>query len=107
MMLIAITASNAHPTWLVSRSSRLPLLLAPPLARFTSSLRLSISPSLFPHPMRLHLHLTRSTAVDPSPHVLRVAAMFGLGIDRERNIEIVPPITLDLAPGQIIFLTGA
>jgi len=39
-------------------------------------------------------------------HVPRVAAMFGLGIDRAREQVIVPPTTLTLRPHQVVFITG-
>lgn len=61
--------------------------------------------------MQLQLQHTVTTRVEPSPHVLRVAAMFGLGVDETRTISLISPTTLDLpgAPcgGQVIFITGA
>jgi ABC-type ATPase with predicted acetyltransferase domain len=33
--------------------------------------------------------------------------MFGLGIDGRKEVEVVPPTRLVLAPGQLIFITGA
>ena len=57
--------------------------------------------------MQLHLHCQRATRVEPSSHVLRGAAMFGLGVDEEKLIDIVPPVTLELRGGQVIFITGA
>lgn len=57
--------------------------------------------------MQLNLSLSRDTAVEPSPRVLRVAGMFGLGVEEDRKLTIIPPITLDLSPRQIIFITGA
>lgn len=59
-----------------------------------------------PAPITLRLALTRPPAVTPSPNVLAVAAMFGLGVDESRSIEIIPPTELTLAPGQILFITG-
>lgn len=56
--------------------------------------------------MWIDLSLTRSTAVTPSPNVMQVAAMFGLGIDREKEMVIVPPTRLEILPGQILFITG-
>jgi hypothetical protein len=56
--------------------------------------------------MKLKLHHCVTTAVTPSPNVMRVATMFGLGIDEERNIAIVPPIELELLPGHLVFITG-
>lgn len=55
----------------------------------------------------LALSLTVPTAVTPSPRVMRVAAMFGLGLDEERQRTLVPPVSLTLRPGQVIFITGA
>ena len=46
--------------------------------------------------MQLHLHCQRATRVEPSSHVLHVAAMFGLGVDEEKLIDIVPPVTLEI-----------
>jgi ABC-type ATPase with predicted acetyltransferase domain len=57
--------------------------------------------------MRLDLSASRATAVAPSPHVLAVASMFGLGIDQQHTLQIIPPITLDLRAGQVVFITGA
>lgn len=57
----------------------------------------------------LTLHLSRAvtTAVDPSPRVCQIAAMFGLGVDASRTVQIIPPTDLTLAPGQVVFVTGA
>jgi ABC-type ATPase with predicted acetyltransferase domain len=33
--------------------------------------------------------------------------MFGLGIDRDKRIELIPPTTLALKPGRIVFITGS
>lgn len=38
---------------------------------------------------------------------MQVAAMFGLGIDERRRIELIPSTTLELAPHQLVFITGA
>ncbi len=56
--------------------------------------------------MQLHLSLSRKTAVEPSLRVLRVAGMFGLGVEEDRKLTLIPPITLDLTPRQLIFITG-
>ncbi|MEX2216645.1 MAG: ATP-binding cassette domain-containing protein [Phycisphaeraceae bacterium] len=56
--------------------------------------------------MHVHLKCSRHTHVQPSPRVLRVAGMFGLGIDEERSIAVVPPTDLSLDGGQIVFVTG-
>ena len=56
--------------------------------------------------MQLNLSLSRDTAVAPSPRVLRVAGMFGLGVEEDRKLTIIPPVTLDLSPRQVIFITG-
>lgn len=42
-----------------------------------------------------------------SPRTLEVAGMFGLDPGGESDITIVPPTTLTLAPGRIVFITGA
>jgi len=54
----------------------------------------------------LDLALTRPTVVEPSPNVLHVAAYFGLGIDEEQTIELIPPTTVTLRGGQVVFVTG-
>ncbi len=64
--------------------------------------------------MPLTLHLSRS--VTPAPpldgdavpvRVAEVAAMFGLGVDRTETLELIPPTTLTLRPGQVTFVSGA
>jgi len=57
--------------------------------------------------MQLSMSLSRATVVAASPRVLRVAAMFGLGVDEAKEVTIVPPVTLDLHGGQVVFITGA
>ncbi len=57
--------------------------------------------------IELLLQRAVQTAVQPSERVCRVASMFGLGIDRQRTVQIVPPTSLTLAAGRVIFLTGA
>ncbi|MBI1335860.1 MAG: ATP-binding cassette domain-containing protein [Phycisphaera sp.] len=54
----------------------------------------------------LQLQWTVRTDVDPSPRVMRVAAMFGLGVEGGRDVRVVPPIKLTLRPGQVVFITG-
>lgn len=44
--------------------------------------------------------------VEASPNVLHVAAYFGLGIDEEQTIELIPPTTVTLRGGQVVFVTG-
>lgn len=60
-------------------------------------------------PAAIDLSLQRSmrTNVTPSPRVCQVAAMFGLGVDEQRQVPIVPPTDLTLRGGQVIFITGA
>ena len=58
------------------------------------------------HRLQLDLELHRHTAVDPSPNVLAVATMFGLGVDERRAATIIPPTSLTLAPGRVVFITG-
>lgn len=57
--------------------------------------------------MQISLSHTVHSAVQPSPNVLEVAGMFGLGIEQDRQIQLIPPTQLDLEPGRIIFVTGA
>lgn len=56
--------------------------------------------------MQLDLQLTVATTVEPSPNVLRVAAMFGLGIDEQKKLSIIPSMKLDLQGGRVVFITG-
>lgn len=58
-------------------------------------------------PITLDLSCSRSTTVRPSANVLRAAAMFGLGVDGQRDRVIVPPLQLTLDTGRILFITGA
>ncbi|MEM9560845.1 MAG: ATP-binding cassette domain-containing protein [Planctomycetota bacterium] len=51
-------------------------------------------------------HTVAAHAAD-SPRTLEVAGMFGLEPAGELDITIVPPTTLTLAPGRIVFITGA
>ena len=57
--------------------------------------------------MRLLLDHHVHSAVQPSPNVLEVATMFGLGIDQDRLIHLVPRTELSLLPRQIVFVTGS
>lgn len=43
----------------------------------------------------------------PTRRVCEVAAMFGIGIDAEHEVQIVPPTKLRLGPGRLAFVTGA
>ncbi len=56
--------------------------------------------------LKLHLEWSVPTAVEPSANVCQVAAMFGLGVDESKTLAIVPPTTLELHPGQVVFITG-
>lgn len=60
-----------------------------------------------PDAMRLHLSHRVASAVEPTANVLEVAAMFGLGVDREKHIQLIPETHLCLSPGKIVFVTGA
>ena len=60
-----------------------------------------------PQAIRLELEKQVQTAVRPSPRVCEVAAMFGLGVDDTRTLQIVPRTTLTLRPGRLVFITGA
>ncbi len=57
--------------------------------------------------MQITLNHSVPSAVDPTPHVLEVAAMFGLGIDQKRSIQLIPETSLNLSPSRLIFVTGA
>jgi len=56
--------------------------------------------------LKLTVELRRPTAVRPTPTVCRVASMFGLGVDEDRTLTIVPSTDLTLRAGQIVYLTG-
>jgi hypothetical protein len=56
--------------------------------------------------MRITIAQSLSTSVAPSPNVLQVASMFGLGVDETRSMTLVPPTTIDLLPGHVVFVTG-
>ena len=47
-----------------------------------------------------------ATAVRPSPRVLETAAMFGLGVDDQRTLQLVPPCEIPLPQGAVVFVTG-
>jgi ABC-type lipoprotein export system ATPase subunit len=66
---------------------------------------------------KLQLSRPASTSLTPSPNVLAVAGMFGLSLDpppsdRSRpgaatpELTIIPPTTLTLRGGQVVFITG-
>ena len=50
--------------------------------------------------MRLDLQLAVPTSVEPTARVLEVASMFGLGLDGERLMEVVPPVGLEVCGGR-------
>lgn len=54
------------------------------------------------------LELQRSfrAAVTPSARVCQVAAMFGLGVDESQTVDVVPPTSVTLGAGRLIFITG-
>lgn len=54
----------------------------------------------------LTLNKSVATAVTASPRVCAVAAMFGLGIDETRQIQLIPPLTVELRPGMTGLITG-
>lgn len=41
-----------------------------------------------------------------SERVRKVAGMFGLGVEGEREITVVPEGELELKAGQVVFITG-
>ncbi|MEZ6194058.1 MAG: ATP-binding cassette domain-containing protein [Phycisphaerales bacterium] len=57
--------------------------------------------------MQISLNHLVASAVEPTPNVLEVAAMFGLGIDRDKHIQLIPETELNLSPGRIVFITGS
>ncbi|NJL32372.1 MAG: ATP-binding cassette domain-containing protein [Phycisphaerales bacterium] len=56
--------------------------------------------------MEISLQWSVGTAVEPSPNVCAVAAMFGLGVDERKTLTIIPLTTLNLEPNQVVFITG-
>lgn len=46
------------------------------------------------------------TAVRPSERVLQTAVMFGLGVDEQRTLQIIPPTIVPLPAGGVVFITG-
>jgi len=64
-------------------------------------------PAMPPTTLTLQLHHAVPTAVPITPRVCQVAAMFGLGVDQTRTLNLVPPTTLALAPGKLLLVTGA
>jgi len=54
----------------------------------------------------LRVGLSLGTAVEASVNVLRVAGMFGLGLDEQREMVVIPPTELTLRRGEIVFVTG-
>ncbi|WP_432798368.1 ATP-binding cassette domain-containing protein [Poriferisphaera sp. WC338] len=47
------------------------------------------------------------TLAEPSDHVLRVAAMFGLGVDETREEVVLPRTRVRLGGGEVVYVTGA
>lgn len=58
-------------------------------------------------PIALQLEHSGCTSTAVSPRVLEIAAMFGLGVDRDRRIDIVPRLTVRLGGGAVVLITGA
>lgn len=48
-----------------------------------------------------------SGSAGPSPRVVEVAAMFGLGADQTHRLAVVPLTEIALRAGQLVFVTGA
>lgn len=46
------------------------------------------------------------TAVRPSQRVLETASMFGLGVDEQRRLAVVPRCTIPLPPAGVVYVTG-
>ncbi|MCC6907472.1 MAG: hypothetical protein IT430_05980 [Phycisphaerales bacterium] len=55
---------------------------------------------------RVTIAASAPTAAEPGDRVLEVAAMFGLGLDGQRQCEVVPRTDLNLRGGEVIFITG-
>lgn len=57
-------------------------------------------------PITIELQQAFTSAVRPSQRVCEVAAMFGLGVDESRTIDVVPATTVTLEPSKLVFITG-
>jgi ABC-type ATPase with predicted acetyltransferase domain len=57
-------------------------------------------------PITIELQRSFRSAVRPSQRVCEIAAMFGLGVDESREIEVVPATTVKFEPGKLLFITG-
>ena len=57
----------------------------------------------------IHVEYKVPSAVRPSPRVLEIAAMFGLGLDDQRDVTIIPSSSIEIPveKGGIIFVTGS
>lgn len=56
--------------------------------------------------MKLTISKSFSTAVPVSDRVTEVATMFGIGLDADRRFTVLDNVTIDLLPGQVIYITG-
>jgi hypothetical protein len=59
-----------------------------------------------PLDIQIDISVTRKTSILPTPNVVALANMFGLGIDENITLTIVPPTTLHLCPNELTFITG-
>jgi ABC-type ATPase with predicted acetyltransferase domain len=57
-------------------------------------------------PVTIRIEQSFATAVAPSPRVMQTAAMFGLGVDDQRELAVVPPTQITLPRGGVAFITG-
>ncbi|MGB0768003.1 MAG: ATP-binding cassette domain-containing protein [Phycisphaeraceae bacterium] len=57
-------------------------------------------------PITLSLERSIQTRADPTPRAMEIAVMFGLSLDGTHEQTIVPRLELELAPRQIVFITG-
>jgi len=53
---------------------------------------------------RINLSLT--THAEPTPHVVEVAAMFGIGVDRAQRLCLYRDLRLRIGPGDVVYITG-
>lgn len=58
-------------------------------------------------PLHIQIQSTVTTAVRPTPRVCQIAAMFGLGVNEDRRVQLIPPVAIPIRAGQLIFVTGA
>jgi ABC-type ATPase with predicted acetyltransferase domain len=49
---------------------------------------------------------SRKSACEPTPEVVAVAQMFGLGVDKEHEVVLYKDLEVTIGTGRVVFLTG-